>query len=543
MKTVEDVICHNDCRIFRSFLRFGALRGAKAFMNAVLDGLDLAQVNCIHRLRHWCESNNFKRAQSKTVIEQFNFSILSIKEEEKFLRIIGRDDWPSHMDTVKENLLRTTLCDTELAMNSGNGNDALPSIWRSFKRLHPAEARGIEDQSTGDAGSSKTESTEPTNTSDLSSEPPPPPVSENHEQQEMERVRMEQEKIEAELKRKEELRKSGDKCLSDSKITTKKISFDDYITEIWTPSSPRVDLVVSSIPTNEPIEKLKKLPAFCKQVLKTGCYAFFIVNNYQYSILESLFQEEGFKVMDYCFIIVYDTTTMQKRTTSDFPQRNGDIAIVAKMSGIHPNGYTPLFSDKDLEKMSEDYVRYASLINITCCKEKLKKPKQLAALRTDEKSVQLYSHIIKMLSPLNGSVFDPLGGTCTATIACLETNRSCVCLEVDEECYRYALGRARIFATPGASMVDLEDYAEPIDVDILNEKGTTFKNKRRRDSGGDDNLEKRDLTDSKVPVSDDCTAVITSDLKHPNPPKKRRSEIERNAEGTKRDPINERKDN
>ncbi len=476
LKTTEEIIDHNDCRLFRSFICFGALRSAKAFMNAVLDEQEDVQVNCIYRLKHWCESNDFKPVQSKVVGEQFNFSILSLKEEQKFLSLIGYEEWPSHMQTIKENLLRTTLCDQELAMNAGNGTDILPSIWKGFKRLHPGEAKGIEEQNT-----EQTDSTEELTGSNEPSEPPTIPDAEIDKQlEEEEERRKEEEKREKERLRKEKLRKTGDECLSDNNILTKRISFDEYITEFWTSSSSRVDLVLSAIRENESDDRLRRLPSFCKRVLKTGCYAFFIVNNSQYILLEKAFQEEGLKVMEYCFIIVYDTSTMQKRVTNDFPLRHGDIAILAKMPGIHPNGYTPVFSDKEGETMPDDFVKYASLINISCCQDKLRRPNELAALRTDERSVQLYSHVIKMLSPVQGSVIDPLGGTGTSTISCLETNRSCVCLENDIECYRFAVGRARIFATPGATMQDLDDYAEPIDVDALYDGSTSPPRKKRK---------------------------------------------------------------
>ncbi len=474
LKSVEEIVSQSDCRLFKSFICFGSLRGAQAFMNAVLDDLVEEQVNCIHRLRHWCESNNFKSVQTKTVVEQFNFSILSLKEEKKFLDLLGNDEWPPHMETTRENVLRTTLCDTELAMNSGNGNDILPSIWKSFKRLHPGKAVGIENASIED--SNLQESVEQPSSSD----PPPAPDDSSEIDKESAQRREEEERVREETIRREAMRTKGDTFLHESNIFTKKMDFDDYLTEVWTCTSPRVDLVLSAISKSESLDKVQKIPAFCKTVLKTGCYAFLIVSNYHYTVLEKAFTDEGFKVMDYCFIIVYDKSTMQRRITTDFPQRHGDIAILAKMPGIHPAGYTPIFSDKDAEQLSDDVVKYASMINITCCRDKLRKPKEIGALRKDERSVQLYSHVIKMLTPVGGSVIDPLGGACTATIVCMETKRSCVCLESDTQCYSYAIGRARIFATPGATMADLSDYAEPIDVDELTDNDLNPPLKKRR---------------------------------------------------------------
>ena len=91
----------------------------------------------------------------------------ALKEESVFLRVIGVDDWPQYMDTARENLHRTTLCDKELESNRGNDTDVLPCLWTMFKSLYPAKAKAIEsgqrEQQSGD-----------TNTDD----PPNPPENE-----------------------------------------------------------------------------------------------------------------------------------------------------------------------------------------------------------------------------------------------------------------------------------------------------------------------------------------------------------------------------
>ncbi len=473
--SVDDVISHTDCRLFRSFICFGSLRGAKAFMNAVLDDQEEAQRTCIYRLKHWCELNGYKPVQSKTVIEQFNLSILSLKEEEKFLKIIESDEWPKNMETTRQNVLCTTLCDQELSLNSGNGNDILPTIWKSFKRLHPGMARGVEETLSSH---SPPESNEKEN-EESAEDPPTPPKPDTIEANDEEKRRKQKEE---EHKRKMILRQEADKCLSECKIYPNMLSFDSFLTEVWTTDSQRVDFVISCISRDEKLEYIKLLPGFCKHVLKSGSYAFFVVSNSQYSVLEKAFRDAEFKVMDHAFQILYDKATLHRRACYDFPQKQGEIGILAKSAGVHPDGYSPEFSKygEGERIQSDDVVKFASLVNLNSCSDKLKKPKEFTAIRKDEKTVELFKHMIKMLSPPSGSVMDPIAGAFTAAIACLETNRSCICLENDADCYRFAVGRARIFATPGATMQQLDEFAEPIDVDALDAHDEAPSSKRRK---------------------------------------------------------------
>jgi len=490
LRSVDQIISNSDCRLFRSFICFGALRGAKQFMNAVLDGHEEAQINCIYRLKHWCETNDFKPVQSTVVAEQFHFSILSIQEEKKFLELIKRDQWPEHMETVRENVLRTTLCDKELSLNYGNDLDILPTIWRCFKRLHPAEARGIESNvtnvSSSDSVPNETQRESPSNNASGDND-----LDDGLQNQIL--IEQENRRLEEEQVRLEKARLDGDNNLAESGVTAKNIDFDNFLTEVWTPSSSRVDLTVSAIPKSASLESIRTLPSFCKTVLKSGSYAFFIVSNSQYTFLDNLFQEEGFKVMDYAFQILYDKSTMQRRASTDFPQRNGDIAILTKSPSVRSDRYTPIFVDKGMEIIPDDVAKFASFINVSYCRDKLKKPDKSSAIRTDERSVNLFTQIIKMLSPPNGSVIDPIGGTLTAAIACLETGRSCVCLENDTECFQYAVGRARIFATPGATMQQLNDYKDPTPTEIQDDIDHQDDTSLHKDSSSKAVVQKRKI--------------------------------------------------
>ncbi len=466
-RSIEEVISQKDCRLFRKFICFGALRAAKSFMSAVNDGLAEAQVNCIYRLRHWSESHEYKSVPTKIVVEQYNFSILALSEEKKFLELLGNDDWPPNMETINENVLRTTLCDAELSSNSGNDTDVLPLLWNAFKRIHPGKARGIEMQEEG------------FNQDDSSNNDPPsttcPETSSDNSQnsidseEEVTRA-MEREKEEKENERKMKLRRDGDRNLKESSIVLSNMAFKSYLTETWTSKSEQVDLIVSAISKTEDTDIVMAIPSFCKTVLKAGSYGLFIVSQAHFFMLFKLFKDGGFETIESPFVILYDRSTIQKRIIVDFPLKDSDVGLLVKTPGTHPAGYSPIFCEASSDLARDDVTVFASVINLKSCQNKLKPPNKMAVIRTEEKSVELYKHIIKMLSPPRGVVMDPLGGTFTCALACLDTGRSCISMEQDWGCFRYAAGRARIFATPEASMTQLEDYADPIPPEEESEK-------------------------------------------------------------------------
>ncbi len=462
LKTVDEVYSREDSRLFRNFICFGALRGAKAFMNAVLDGHEDAQVNTIFRLRHWSEHNRFKPAQASLVTEQFNLSLLALKEEEKFLSLINEERWPSNMENTNENLLRSTIFDNEIRLNSGNDKDVLPSIWRSFKRLYPTKGKIIEESLERQVDHTE---------HDEEDTPPSPPDDQTNFNDEND----EEKRHEEELRRKKEKiinecngkRSAADDHLKEIGISSYQMSFMDYTKEVCNTSSPKVDLVVSSIPKETTDDELKELPIFCKNVLKQGSYGFFILSEKQFTFLNQAFEDTDFKVMEHSFKILYDTTTIQRRSTGDFPQRHGDLALMTKSQGMHPEGFHPVF---------DDHVKFSSMLNIKCCQNKLRKPKQIASLCTSEKSIDLFNHIIKMLTPTGGSVLDPIAGPMTASISCLETGRSCISIESNADYFKFAMGRTRIYATPQATMEHLSMFVEPIDIDNIDLETTCQKN-------------------------------------------------------------------
>lgn len=440
LTSTSEVLAQQDCRLFRSFLCFGALRASKAFMAAIENNQEDAQVNTIYRIKHWCELHRYKPVQSKVISQQFQLAIWALKEEQKFLNAIDDENWPPNMETARENLLRTTVCDKEIEQNCGNDGDILDSVWKCFSRLFPARARSIEEHENGNGEQSPTPDTD-------ENPVPPEPADDNpgdDEERKREQERLEKERIRL-------LQKAADKILLDVGISVSNSSFSHFVKHSWSSNSTRGDLVLSTIPVDCDEVTLQSIPDFCNHVLYPGGYCFFIVNEKQFTTLFDLFKHQSFKVFDHSYKILYDVNSFQRRVTNDFPQKHGDIAILARSPGTHPLKFNPSFN--------EDPKRFASLSTVKACQHRLKKPGKNSPMYAAEKSVELYTHIVSMFSHDNGLVIDPLAGAMTTALACLKTSRKSICIEQDKELFRYAIGRLRVHAVPDATMEHHNHYS------------------------------------------------------------------------------------
>lgn len=459
----SSVMSSYDCRLFKKFLSTSTLRGAKHFMNAVKDGEEEAQINTIFRARHWSEMNNYRPLKPTMLNNLFNLSKLALDEETKFLSKINANEWPENMETSKENLLHTTSYDEDISSNGGNATDVLPVIWKAFKRLYPAAAKGVED------GDRRKTAIEDTSNDEPPLAPPAPPedaVLDNEAEEAAKKAK--EEALLAEQARKANLISTSDKYLAENGIVTHGLSFSDFSRIVWSQSSQRVDLILSALPSNVFDDQivLNKLPAFCKSVLKTGSYVFFIIPEFLFSRFHTAFKEADFKVCDHGFNIMYDTSTMRRRRLTDFPQRHGELAFLAKTKGQHPTGFVPDFmttpSTDDDDNNHCSHTSFASLCNIESCTDKLKQPHHNSALFPEERSVTLFQRIVTLLSPSGGSIIDPFGGALTASLACLNSGRQCISMDDRRDAFNFALGRLRIFATPSATMEMLDTYTETV---------------------------------------------------------------------------------
>ena len=278
--------------------------------------------------------------------------------------------------------------------------------------------------------------------------------------------------MEEEKERLKELRFKADRHLHESGVFSYRMDFNAFSKQVRSTTSKRIDLVISSVRDTCDSDSVCALPSFCETVLKPGSYVFLIVSEDHFPTLRRFFQQRSFKVFEHSFKILYKSDTIQRRVLVEFPQHNGDIALIAKTPGQHPAAFHPKFcNQKEGCEMSTEVVRFASVVNVIPCQDKLKVPNENSALFKGEKSVDLLEHIILMLCPPTGSILDPIAGPLTTGIASLRTGRKAVLIEENSRFFNYGIGRLRIYGTPETSMKYHHDYCDPIDMDAL-EKNT-----------------------------------------------------------------------
>ena len=241
---------------------------------------------------------------------------------------------------------------------------------------------------------------------------------------------------------------------------TYSMTFSEFLRDEWTSSSARSDLVLTALPPDCDDETMKSSPGFCNSVLKNGSYVFIISSEKQFKLLQDEFTSTGFKVCGHSFKIIFDARTMRKRKTVDFPQRHGEIALVAKSKGHHRNGFfLPDFISGDCDEDGGTAQQFASVLNVPICDDRLMRPDSMAPIYNDERSIQLYSTILRMVTTAGASVIDPFGGPLTTALSCLHCSRSCISIHATQE-IRYAKARLRTHATPSAGMVDMEAFMD-----------------------------------------------------------------------------------
>ena len=129
-----------DCRVFRRFINITSIKSATKFMNATGPDAEQNQINTLYRLREISRSNKFKAASYKATVEQFESACHALREARKFESLIEEETWPSGMEAIKNNLLRSTKFDTEVSANSGNDTEILETLLKQYRKVCPEAA-------------------------------------------------------------------------------------------------------------------------------------------------------------------------------------------------------------------------------------------------------------------------------------------------------------------------------------------------------------------------------------------------------------------
>lgn len=276
----------------------------------------------------------------------------------------------------------------------------------------------------------------------------------------------------------------------------------DFLKHVWSPSCNRADLVICSLPHDCDNDVRQKLPDFCRLVLHPGSYCFILLSENHFGEMYKLFKDHSFKVSAHSYKVLYDESTIKRRSTIDFPQKHGDIALLAKSNGTHPRKFKPSFEDVSR--------RFASLSGVKACQDRLRKPAANAPLVPGEKCPHLFGHIIKTFSPIDGIVIDPLASGLTTALACLKTDRRALCIDPSKDSFPFALGRLRVHVVPGATMESHADYSAVF--------SPTSDSPTLQELEADPNSGPR--TSSTAPESSSTSVGLGAD-NSPRPPKRR----------------------
>lgn len=108
------------------------------------------------------------------------------------------------------------------------------------------------------------------------------------------------------------------------------------------------------------------------------------------------------------------------------------------------------------------------------------------------KKRDLFLYVMDIFVPANGIVMDPFAVNMSTSIACMESKRGCISVEMDSESFRFADRRIRIFESPGVSITYLDTYAEHmLTTDPMWTPNTSF-NESNGENTQEDNLIYRD---------------------------------------------------
>ncbi len=504
--SVSEVMEQEDCRVFRKFLHITSLKSAKNFMNANHKYGELAQIYTIYRVQEIYRDRSFSKAvQPDEVSKQYEHSIYSIEEENKFLRYLHPDSWPVEMTTVRENLLKTTQMGEEVVANHGN-KDILPSLKKSYQRHFPAKF--IVKEQLRDPGSQTKDKPERISHSGVDLIRPVSGSSETLKetgQTEAEKLRSMQSG-----EKSEESKSSGDSSqedvnesstaedrtdpppnklefLKEKGIQCFNMRWQEFLSEEWKSDNKRVDAIITNPPESPSLSFVQKscskrsrripeeeeltsadiieIAKAGKRLLKPTGY-FIIMTDFElFSEWYLAFTANGYNVMKRPLTFEYkqEHSSNQRLDSVDFPHLGiNEYCVVARLHGVHPDGFNPNFNSS-YNLIRCDRFRSSSIVtNVELPKNRLCYPNTRKPLRLSEKPVNLMSEILDLFVPAYGSAVDLFGGTLTLPISALKTSRRCIAVEKDKVCFDTAVDRLHSLCKPVFKFVLNKDSSEEV---------------------------------------------------------------------------------
>lgn len=236
----------------------------------------------------------------------------------------------------------------------------------------------------------------------------------------------------------------------------------------------------SSFTDNLDDEEMVSFAKFASRTIKHGGYVFIFTSvRYMQKWIGAL-RNEGFRAMSHVYTIVKSPERVQYHRLSSFPQNICEYGVVARKLGSHPQQFQPDFSSPFHRLRCKYPRRFSSVIEVPVTNNKLKHPGRKTPVRVEEKNTDLLVELLTTFCPENGSVLDAYAGTMTTALACLETGRSCVCIEKDPECFRLAHARLHSRIISIGTAID-EGIGK--DTEIRHLKGREYRPSKKQKQG------------------------------------------------------------
>ncbi len=493
--SIDEALRQVDCRVYRKFLHVTSLKSAKAFMNAKHSSGEIAQVYTIYRVQDLYRQRCFSKAiQPDELGKQYELSLYSMEEEQKFLKYITPDDWPEEMETVRQNLLKTVQLSDEVLLNHGN-KEVLPCLLTSYKRHLPAKY--IEKQAQLELANQRTQiSSDSTKINSPSSigdngcplpdtECPSPcsgPTAEASSNGDglsdgvkSKEAPSESNGLTRDTSKKitlSETKKSKLDLLKDKGINCHNMKWEEFLKEVWSVNEKRLDAIITEPPPSPSLSfiqstnRRKEAPSSPddelsstdivevvkggKRLLKSGGYFIVLIDFELFQEWYLAFKNNGFNVMRRPLTFSYKPDSLPRYPSQegDFPYGLEEHCIVARLPGAHPDGFNPNFSS-NFNLIECNWSRRASIVtNVDLPKNKLCFPNSRKPVRVSEKSVNLLAEIIDLFVPPYGTTMDICAGTMTLPIAALKTSRRCIAVEKDKSCFDIAIDRLTQLCNP-----------------------------------------------------------------------------------------------
>ena len=128
----------DETRVFKKLISTQSLKRATTFLDPK-QITDEDRVNVIHRLIFLAkERESFKAFSSAEIETQVKYVVAARKEVAKFENFLGDEPWPSEIQSLRRNMLATTLVDSVVQEHVGGNHELLPAIESAYIKARGA---------------------------------------------------------------------------------------------------------------------------------------------------------------------------------------------------------------------------------------------------------------------------------------------------------------------------------------------------------------------------------------------------------------------